>query len=912
MGRFVSVFAACMLSFASVVHADVLDIEVNLEYEKFVLDNGLTLIVYEDHKAPIVAINVWYHVGSKNEVIGKTGFAHLFEHLMFNGSENYNDDYFKPLEKIGATGMNGTTSNDRTNYFEVVPVGALDTALWMESDRMGHLLGAIDQGKLDEQRGVVQNEKRQRENTPYGRTFGIITENTYPKGHPYSWSVIGSMADLNAASLDDVQEWFKTYYGAANAVLSIAGDVDPQDVKQRVEKYFGDIPSGPPVVKYQSWVAKRSGEQRQRMEDRVPQARVYKVWNVPEWGSQTILDLNLLSDVLALGKNSRLYKRLVYEDEIATSVIAYVSPGEIAGQFMIMATAKEGVDLSVVEKAVDEELELLFKEGPTQKEMQRVKTQYLSGKIRGLERIGGFGGVSDVLARNEVFGGSPGLYKTEIDRVRTATAKALQQTAVDWLSDGVYVLEVHPFAEYTTLTSSADRSLLPEVDSSGKVSFPEIQRTTLSNGLTVLLAERHAVPIVTMDLMIDAGYSADYWGTPGLAKLTLDMLDEGTTRATALEISDMLAMLGAELGTSSTMDFSTVSLSALKANLTESLDLYADIVLKPAFDADEFERLRQQQLAAIEQEKVSPRSLSNRILPKVIFGDDHPYGGSSTGSGTQESVSGISVDGPGEFHATWFKPGSASIVIAGDTTLEEIVPLLEDAFGKWKSGTAPDKEIPEVKPLTAGQVYLVDKPGAPQSQIYAAQLVSAYDSESALATDVANTVFGGSFTSRINMNLREDKHWSYGARSSITPLQHQRMFIASAGVQTDKSKESLVEVQMELSGIVGDNPINEEELNKVKQNKSQQLAGRWETLSAVKRELRQVVAFDLPDSHYNTISERLDALTLDEVRNAAADIIRTQGLVWFVVGDLDKIEDGIDELGLGVKQVVDGDGNPVH
>ncbi|MCH9014424.1 MAG: insulinase family protein, partial [Gemmatimonadetes bacterium] len=349
--------------------------EINIPYERFVLDNGLTLIVHEDHKAPIVAVNVWYHVGSKNERPGRTGFAHLFEHLMFNGSENYNDDYFKVLEPLGATDLNGTTNPDRTNYFQNVPTTALDVVLWMESDRMGHLLGAIDQERLDEQRGVVQNEKRQGENQPYGRVRGLLTENTYPAGHPYSWTTIGSMEDLEAASLEDVHQWFQDYYGAANAVIVLAGDIDPQTALEKVERYFGDIPSGPPVAAQDEWIAPMTGSHRQIMQDRVPQARIYKTWNVPGWRSEDAAYLDLVTDVLASGKNSRLYERLVYNDQIATGVSAFISRREIGSQIRIIGTARPGVDLALVEQAIDEELARLLEEGPTDQEMRRIITQ---------------------------------------------------------------------------------------------------------------------------------------------------------------------------------------------------------------------------------------------------------------------------------------------------------------------------------------------------------------------------------------------------------------------------------------------------------------------------------------------------------------------------------------------------------
>ena len=351
------------------------DFEIpDVAYESFTLDNGLTVIVHEDHKAPIVAVNIWYHVGSKNERPGKTGFAHLFEHLMFNGSEHYNFDYFQIMERIGATELNGTTWFDRTNYFQNVPTNALDLTLWMESDRMGHLLGVVDQDLLDEQRDVVQNEKRQSENQPYGKVDLLIAPAAYPAAHPYSWDTIGSMADLNAASLEDVQEWFKTYYGAANAVLVLAGDIDLATARAKTELYFGDIPSGPPITKQTAWIAKRTADQRFMIQDRVAQARIYKQWNVPQWGTPEAEYLELVSRILTDGKSSRLFKRLVYDDQIATDVRSWGWPFEISGQFYINASAQPGGNLVAVEKAVDEELRRLIQDGPTSQELERVKT----------------------------------------------------------------------------------------------------------------------------------------------------------------------------------------------------------------------------------------------------------------------------------------------------------------------------------------------------------------------------------------------------------------------------------------------------------------------------------------------------------------------------------------------------------
>jgi len=474
-----------------------------------VLDNGLTLLVHEDHKAPIVAVNVWYHVGSKNEKPGRTGFAHLFEHLMFNGSENFNDDYFKAIDTVGATDLNGTTNNDRTNYFQNVPKTALDRALWLESDRMGHLLGAITQAKLDEQRGVVQNEKRQYDNEPYSMSEELITHSVWPASHPYSWTVIGSLDDLSAAKLEDVQGWFKSYYGAANAVLTVAGDVNVQEIVEKVKLYFGDIPAGPPVARQQNWIARRSGKQRQRAEDRVPAARIYKVWNAPGTGDADTTFLDLAASVLASGKTSRLYKRLVYDEQIATTVQAYLDEREIASLFTIEATAKPGGDLAKVEKAVDEELAKFLASGPTAEEIERVKAQSVASFVRGVERIGGFGGKSDILASSQVYMGSPDAWKAGFERVKAATAQQVKDAADRWLADGEYALEIHPFSEYKTAEKGADRSKLPDPGTPPAAVFPAAETATLANGMKLVVVERRSVPVVDFDLLVDAGYAAD-------------------------------------------------------------------------------------------------------------------------------------------------------------------------------------------------------------------------------------------------------------------------------------------------------------------------------------------------------------------------------------------------------------------
>lgn len=885
---------------------------IEIPYTKVVLQNGLTVIVHEDHKAPIVSVNVWYHVGSKNEKPGKTGFAHLFEHLMFNGSEHYNDDYFKAMEKVGATDLNGTTSEDRTNYFQNAPKDALDYLLWLESDRMGHLIGAIDKAKLDEQRGVVQNEKRQYENQPYAISEELITKATWPSGHPYSWTVIGSMEDLNAATVDDVKDWFKKYYGAANATLVIAGDVDTNEAIEKAKKYFGDIDSGPTLARFDAWVPPMNTVIRQKATDRVPQARIYKVWNVPQYGTTDLNLLDLTSDVLGSGKTSRLYKRLVYKDQIATDVAVYVDAREIASQLLIIATAKPGGDLSKVEKAIDEEVQNFLKTGPAEKELQRVKMQYEAGFVRGVERIGGFGGKSDVLAHNYVFTGNPDYYKIQLQEVKEATAKQVKDAANKWLTNGQYILEIHPFPEYSTNASQVDRSSLPVPELKPEAKFPQIERAELSNGLKIILAQRHTVPVIQFNLIVDAGYAADSLSAPGTARLAMDMLLEGTKKRTSLQISEELALIGAMIDCGSDLDSSFVYLNTLKEKMDKALDIYSDVILNPIFPEKDFNRLKQQRLASIKREKAEPSAVGFRVLPKLLYGENHAYSIPFTGSGTEETVSKMTTADMKKFHSTWFKPNNATLVIVGDTTMEEIKPKIERLFKNWKRGNVPQKNISMLDQKSLKRtVYIIDRPGSIQSIIFVGNIATPKSDPDNIAIGIMNKILGGDFTSRINMNLREDKHWTYGAHSTLPDAKGQRPFIVFAPVQSDKTKDAMLELAKELEGVISDKPITPEEFEKAVKNQILKLPGVWETMGRVGSGIAEIVRFGLPDDYYQTYSDKVRSLKPENVNAAAKKVVRPENTVWVIVGDKSKIESAIKELNFGEIKFIDADGNPI-
>ena len=893
---------------ASYAKDDPFDLDVDIPYTVHTLENGLTLIVHEDHKAPIVAVNTWYHVGSKNEVRGRTGFAHLFEHLMFNGSENYDEDYFKATEKLGATTLNGTTNWDRTNYFQNVPKNALDSILWLESDRMGHLLGAITQEKLDEQRGVVQNEKRQGQNRPYGKAGEIQYKSIYPYTHPYSWSTIGSMDDLNAATLEDVHAWFKQYYGANNTVLVIAGDVDTQAVIKKVEFYFGDIEPGPPLTKHDSWVVKLTGLQKEISYDRVPQTMMLKSWNIE--GSNTIdtTYLDMAAAVLSSGKNSRLYQRLVYNEQLVSSVNAYTSTGEIAGTWEVTAMINPGVDEAVVDEIIMEELNKFLKNGPTKKELERIKVQTISGFVRGIEKIGGFGGKSDILASNYTYTGNPGHYKTELEWIKNASRKDLQNTAKKWLSDGQYHLEVRAFPELAAVESKVDRSQMTPPGSPVNSRFDEFERASLSNGLQVIVANRQAVPVIQFQLSINAGYASDQFSKAGVAKLAMNMLDEGTESRDSLEINDELIMLGANVSAGSNLDTSVVSLSTLTTTVDASLDVFADVVLNPSFPEAELSRLKLQQLNGIKREQATPNAMVYRIFPKLIYGENHAYSNPLSGTGNEASVSSIEVDELKTFHNTWFKPNNATIIVVGDTSMQEVLPKLEARFGKWLAADVPTKNIDTVERNKNMSIYLIDRPASPQSVLFAGHVATPKANPDEIATIAANDAIGGGFMSRINLNLREDKQWSYGARTGLASARGQRFFYITTGVQSDKTAESIQEVMKELRAYIGDSPVTEEELANSISNNTLSLPGRWETAGSVLGSLSQIVQYGLDDDYFDTFADDIRSLKTEEVARVSKKLIHPDSLVWVVVGDRKMIEPALNELGFGKVRVINSEG----
>ena len=873
--------------------------QLTIKHETIVLPNGLTVIVHEDHSVPLVAVNTWYHVGSRDEKRGRTGFAHLFEHFFFNGSENYPHGFREAMDDLGANNRNGTTNGDRTNFFEDVPTSALDRTLYLEADRMGYLAGNINQAMLERERGVVQNEKRQGENQPYGRVFDRVSELMYPSTHPYSWSTIGSMDDLNAAKLEDIKQWYATYYGPNNAVLALAGDITVEQARALATKYYGAIPAGPPTPRLKAWVPELTGDIRDTLQDRVPQARIYRVWHLPQAGERASHAMELFASVLSGSESAPLDRRLVFDTQLATSVSAGVDASEIAGLFIVTVNVKPGADVAAAERELDAVLASVMSKPMPPADLDRARTRQFADFARNIERLGGMGGRSDVLAESATYLGDSQAYLKRLDDLKTLASPEIQADARTWLSKHHLTLTVLPYPDYVATKDNFDRKQLPALGASPKITFPEIQRASLANGMKVVLLERHSVPLVNAVLAVDAGAASDTAEAPGTSRFALDLLLKGTTTRDTFQLADQRDALGAELSVGNSSDLSTVRLSALRPNLGGSLALLADVVRNPAFPADMVEIQRKQQLAAIAQQQASPTGAAQRVLPALVYGPEHAYGAPGGGLGREATVAALSRQALSTWHSTWFQPGSATLIVAGDVTMAQLLPELEKTFGDWKAGSAPTKTLSAASSPGRGKVYLIDKPGAPQSVIVAAELAPASGADDDLALETVMRNFGGMATSRMNRNLRLDKHWSYGTQGGLSAVRGPRTFQVIAPVQTDKTKESMVETMLEIRGLAGARPLAGEEYDSIMRSQVARLPGRFETLDSLIAAATDVVNTGRAPEYYYNYTANLQGLQPAALNGAAAKIIKPEDLVWVVIGDLKKVEAGIRELNYG-------------
>ncbi len=884
---------------------------LNIDFEQYNLPNGLHVILHVDKKLPVVHVNQWFHVGSKNEKPGRTGFAHLFEHIMFQGSTNAPGEYFSWVEKLGANDANGTTNNDRTNYFATVTAGNLEQLLWIESDRLATLIDALTKEKLDNQRDVVKNERRQGlENTPYGRDYKLIEENIFPAGHPYSWTVIGSHEDLTAASADDIKEFFRTYYTPNNLSLVITGDFDPTEAKRLVEKYFGGIPAGPPLDRPKVWIPKLDGERIIEAYDRVPQERVYFSWPSPPIFKPEDAELDLAASILTDGLSSRLTKILVYEKQLCTDVNSYQASREISGRFTISATARPGVSLAEIERIITDEIAKLAKEGPTASQLERAKVKYEYQFVTGLERIGGFGGKADRLNFYYTYIGDSNWFEQDLNRYRNATADGVRTAVSRWLNTNNRLLvRFHPETSGRASTASLDRSKQPETGKDKSFSAPDVKSAKLENGLAIFVVQRPEIPKIAVTLATRAGTIADAVGKEGTANMVVRTLSRGTKTRTALEIEDALGDLGTSSGGFPGREYSVVLLEVLKRNLAPAMDIFSDIVRNPSFPESEVERERKQVLDMLAQQNNDANELARRIRPMLAYGRTHPYGRPYMGlPGTLQLLTKADL---ARFYETNWKPGGSALIFVGDITIEEATELAKKSFGTWVGAAPPAIAIPDAQPMGSGKVFLVDRQDAAQTVIVEIMNSPERKSSDYYALRLADSVWGGVFASRLNLNLREDKSYSYGVFSNQVFLSKAGVWWAQGGVQTNKTKESLVEFIKELKGLAGQKPISETELGDAKSNRLRGYALQFETLNNIAAQIAELWAAGLPMTELNTEPSQTQSTSLKAVNAAAQKYAIPGKATILLIGDRAKIEAGLKELNLGEITILDVEGKPL-
>ncbi|MDM7923981.1 MAG: pitrilysin family protein [Pyrinomonadaceae bacterium] len=887
-----------------------------IEFEKYTLPNGLQVILHVDRKLPVVHVNQWFYVGSANEKPGRSGFAHLFEHMMFQGSKNANKEYFEYVEAAGANllegGVNGTTNQDRTNYFATVPSGNLENLLWVEADRLATLPEALDKAKFDNQVMVVQNERRQGlENQPYGRAFKIMLENLFPVGHPYHTDVIGTHEDLTASTLDDVRDFFRTYYTPNNLSLVIAGDFDPAEAKRLVEKYFGTIPPGPALDRPAKTTMSLSSEKTIEVRDRVPQERTYFAWHSPALFDAGDAELALAASILTDGLSARLNKALLYDRQLASNVTAFQEGQPLSGMFAMWATARPGSDLGQIEQIVGEEIARLAKEGPTAAELDRAKTKWESQFISGLEGIGGFGGKSDRLNSYNTFFGNPGLFEQDLARHRNATAEGVRAAVDKYLNTkNRVVVRFRPERSIKASDVAVDRSKAPALGGDRPFKAPEVKSAKLENGMEVLVVQKPELPRVTANLVTRAGSIADAEGKAGLASMTARLMRRGTKTKSALQIDETLGDLGTSLGSGSSKEYAGMSFDVLKRNLDPALGVLADVVLNPAFANDEFEREKKQILDGLAQSANNPNLVASRAAAMIAFGANHPYGRPS--GGLPGTVGAITRDDLIGSHQRNWKPGSSALVFVGDISLEEATAAARKHFGAWAAGSAPATNIPALAPMPKGKVYLIDKPGAAQTVIAHILTAPERKSKDYYALTLANAVYGGGFGTRLNLNLREDKGWSYGVFAFPQHFANAGLWVASGGVQTDKTKESAVEFMKELKGIAGEKPISETEFTQARLAKIRGYAQQFEAYQRIAQQIGDLWIAGLPMTTLQAETDEIGKQQISVVNATAAKYAAPANTSILLVGDLARIEAGIRELNLGEIIILDVEGKPVQ
>lgn len=906
----------------------------SIAFEKTVLPNGLQLILVEDKRLPIVAVNLWYHVGPANEAPGLTGFAHLFEHMMFAATGHIpRGAADRLLEGAGATDSNGGTGFDSTSYYDTVPSNQLELALWVHADRMGFLLDVLDQQALTNQQDVVRNERRQTvEGEPYGIVEEALLQTLFPKGHPYAASIIGSHADIQGARLEDVRAFFTNYYGPNNASLVIAGDIDKARTRELVMRYFGSLRRGPDVARPRVVTPPITAERRVMVRDRVELPRVFMGWLTPAAYQPDDAELAVAASILGGGKSSRLYKSLVYERQIAQDVAATQTSLALGSTFVVDVTARAGHTPQELEAAIDAELERLRETGPTEREVERARNSLETALLASLEKLGG-DGLAEQLNHYNLYTGDPGYLAQDLARLRRIDAAAVQRAVQAWLKPQARAVvtgvpgkpklddprapkpakarkpagaQVAQVAQAALNVAEPWRATPPVAGPAPRFKLPRGDTFRLANGLTVIHHHNPALPLVSSQLVIKSGGAANPPGLPGLAGFTAQMLEEGTATRSALEIADEIAQLGAFMDTGSSDDVSTVSLLALRANFARALAVVADIVQHPSFPAAEIERQRLDRLGALTQQRDDPETVAALAAAGALFGSAHPkaYGQ----LGLEPAIRATTRADIAGFWQRHYVPSNAALVVTGDITRAELEALAQARFGAWPAAPAPALPAAEARP-TQARLVLVDQNDAGQSALQVACMGPSRDTPDFAALQVMNGALGGMFSSRLNTNLRETRGYTYGIYSHFDYDRTPAPFSVEASVQQDATGESVREILREIAAM-REQPLSDDELAASRNAQLLSLPGQFETNADIGASLTELFVYGLAPDYYDTLARELAEVDAQAVQDVARRYLDPERMIVVAVGERRRIEPQLRALGLGQPELRDDDGQP--
>ncbi|MGH7943422.1 MAG: M16 family metallopeptidase [Opitutaceae bacterium] len=872
-----------------------------LPFTEFTLDNGLTVLVREDHKLPIVSVEVVYQAGSRNDPPGKAGLAHLFEHLLFYGSQHHPHNFLVAMQRLGGTNVNGGTGPDLTSVYETVPISQLDAVLWLESDRMGYLLPALTQKTLDEQVELIRNEINMGRDEPGGDVRFHISAGVFPPVHPYHREPVGDPQELGNITIDDARNFFKTYYAPSNAAVVIAGDITPSEAFEKVKRYFGGLPSGPRPGHVTAWIPELSQDKRERLFDAAP-PKLFLSWPMPGFGTIDDVHLRLAGSILMDGDSSRVRRRLSAAGLDASDLSWYAGANATAGVFGISIRAASRTEFRAIERLIRGEVATLAAKEPTRDELERAQRSRILTLRRLAQRTADSNGQADLLAYTWGLGNrNAGLLDENIQQMLAAKPADVSAATRRWLDRAAHILDLEPTVPHRSTSADVDRSRIPGATVFKPAAFPETQVTTLTSGLRIRHAQWQGGPLVVASLILRGGAGVDPQDKAGLARLTASLLTAGAGNMSEDDLADALARLDAALQATTDPDTITLTLAAPKEQMREALDLLGTVVAAPTFPAAAVERERKKQIHELQNLSNESRLLSRATVRRLVYGTGTPYAAQQDGLGTTSGVSNITRAAVVDYHRLWFNPANSEIVIVGDIGQAEAEVVLTGALGRWSSAGSQALAVSVPGQVAAPGVYLIDRPGMEQADLTIATMLDAPASPANAANAVMTNILGDSVAGRINLDLREQKQWAFWAIGYVEGGRAGQMLLIRTQVQSQQTAESIAAIKGHLEGVKGSTPISPDELQLAKDKLTLSLPLEWETDEGIANAIATSVRRGLPDGAIEKYVADVRAVTKEQVEQAARRILGPDAMVWLVIADRSRVEPHLKEAGIAYK-----------